>query len=246
MPGGKKMPVRQACADRTEREKGSTRRPAPAPSKPDTAIAAAFKKAGVKTPKERLHELALTEMVAHADDTMRAIEGVWAKVQKDAPMLVALFNPYGEYRSAITQVFHRLKHDIIYEQRQPGANLSPEKKKAWKIIERDRAEQKAEEEEQRRIDREEQNRRDHEYKEYLASWHKTPLWNLTIGDKPVWQNSAGTIRAWLPTQRNKLTALEMLIEGVPDDGKPLEYYRTPEDVKAIWKIIGAKEENAQA
>lgn len=213
---------------------------------PVTAMAAAFSKAGVKTPKDRLYELALSEMVSHADDTMKAIESVWAKVQKDAPMLVALFNPYGEYRSAIGHVFHRLKEDIKVENRTAGGKLSGDKRKALKIIERDRAEAEAEAKEQARIDREEQARRDQEYREYLASWHKTPLWNLTIGDKPVWQNSAGTIRAWLPTQKNKIRALEMLIDGVPDDGRPLEYYRTPDDVKAIWKILGAPEETGRA
>lgn len=221
--------------------------PVDAPRHPVTAMAAASSKAGVKTPKERLYELALSEMVSHANDTLKAIDAVWSKVQKDAPLLVALFNPYGEYRGAIGHVFHRLKGDIAAEARTSGGGkLSAEKRKAMKIIERYRAEQKAEEKEQRRADREEQARRDREYREYLESWHKTPLWNLTIGDKPVWQNSAGTIRAWLPTQKNKLLALEMLVEGVPDDGRPLEYYRTPEDVKAIWKIIGAAEENGRA
>lgn len=211
-------------------------------AKPDTAMATAFAKAGHQTPKDRLYELALAEMVAHANDTMKAIEAVWSKVQKDAPMLVALFNPFGEYRSAIGHVFHRLKQDIVTEDRTSGGKLTGNKRKAMKIVERDRAEQRAEEAEQRRLNREEQARRDREYRDYLESWHKTPLWNVTIGDKPVWQNSAGTIRAWLPTQKNKMRALEMLIEGIPDDGRPLEYYRTPEDVKAIWKIIGAAEE----
>lgn len=205
-------------------------------------MATAFAKAGHQTPKDRLYELALAEMVAHANDTMKAIEAVWSKVQKDAPMLVALFNPFGEYRSAIGHVFHRLKQDIVTEDRTSGGKLTGNKRKAMKIVERDRAEQRAEEAEQRRLNREEQARRDREYRDYLESWHKTPLWNVTIGDKPVWQNSAGTIRAWLPTQKNKMRALEMLIEGIPDDGRPLEYYRTPEDVKAIWKIIGAAEE----
>lgn len=211
-------------------------------SKPsDTAMSAAFAKAGQKSSKDRLYEIALNEMVAHADNTMEAIERTWKAVQRDAGLLVALFNPYVEYRSAIGHVFHRIKQDIASEANS-GAKLSGAKRKVMNIVKRDRAEQKAEMEEQRRADREEQSRRDQEYRDYLASWHKTPLWNLTIGDKPIWQNSAGTIRAWLPTQRNKLRAVEMLIEGLPDDGRPLEYYRTPADVREIWKIIGAAEE----
>jgi hypothetical protein len=210
-----------------------------------TAISQAFAKAGVKTPKERLYDLALSAMVEHADDTMKAIEQVWEDVQKDAPMLVALFNPYGEYRSAIGHVFHRVKSDISLAS-QKKESLNPRQKKALKIVLREKEEQRREEEEQRRIDREEQARKGQEYRDYLASWHKTPLWNVTIGEKPVWQNSAGTIRAWLPTQHKKLRLLEMLIDGVPEDGRPLEYYRTPADVKEIWKILGGEEREGTA
>lgn len=212
---------------------------------PPTAIAQAFAKAGVKTPMDKLKEIALSAMISHANDTLQAIEDVWKVAQKDAPMLVALFNPYGEYRGAIGRIFNQIKHDVAVSN-QRGESLNANQKKALKIVERDRREERAAEEEQRKAEREEQARKDNEYREYLASWHKTPLWNVNIGEKPVWQVSSGTIRAWLPTQHKKLRALEMLIDGVPDDGRPLEYYRTPADVKEIWKIIGGMEEEGGA
>ena len=203
-------------------------------------MAEAFSKAGVTTPEQRLKDIALKAMVAHADDTMAAIEQVWAKVRKDPDLLIALFNPYGEYRAAVGRVFHSLKHDIAVDQSR-GVKLDPGRRKVMKIIEAEREERRREEEEQRQIDREREAEEKKRYSEYLASWYKTPLFDIDIGGKYVWEVSAGTVRAWLPTQRKKLRAIELLIEGIPDDGRPIEFYRTPADMMEIWKIVGGED-----
>ena len=107
-----------------------------------TAMTQAFKKAGGKTAKDRLNEIALAEMVTHADNTMEAIEAVWTNVQKDAQMLVALFNPYGEYRGAIGRVFHQLKHEISVSSAKPGQKLDPRHRKVLKIVAKEKEEQR--------------------------------------------------------------------------------------------------------
>lgn len=203
-------------------------------------LAEALTKAGVQTPEQRLKDIALKALVKHASRanySVAATDEIWEQVQKDRLLLIALFNPYGEYRNAIGLVLHRLKQEIALDEAR-GHIDTKAKKTALKIVHAEREEERREQEEQRRADRAEQARHDAEYQEYLASWHKTPLFDVTISGKPFWEVSAGTVRAWLPTQRRKLRALEMLIDGLPDDGRPIEFYRTPDDVREIWRILG--------
>lgn len=203
----------------------------------DTAMRDAFAKAGVKPAEEKLKDIALTAMVAHADDTMAAIEQVWAAVKGKPDLLIALFDRYDQHTTEIGRLFNQIKRDIA-AQASGKENLGPRERKAMTIITREREKERREQEEQRAADRAEQARSDREYKEYLASWHKTPISDVRVGDKPVWEVSAGTVRAWLPTQHRKLRAIEMLIEGIPEDGRAIGYYRTPDDLMEIWKILG--------
>lgn len=213
-------------------------------SKPkDTAIAQAFAKASGKTGVERLTEIAVEALVENAskpDYTTQAIEQIWQKVQKDSDLLIALFNQFGEYRQAIGRVLHRIKIDISYEASKSKL-VSDKDRKILKIVQLERDEEKRERADQLAADRAEQARKDAEYRDYLASWNKTPLFDVTIGGCPIWEVSAGTVRAWLPTQQKKLRAIEMMLDGIPDDGRPIGYYLQPADFMAIWKIVGQDE-----
>ena len=62
---------------------------------------------------------------------------------------------------------------------------------------------------------------------------------VLVDGMPVWQVTPATVRAWLPTQRRRWRTVELLIEGLPDDGRPIEYYRRPEDVADLWHRAGA-------
>lgn len=203
-----------------------------------TQLKDALAAAGIKDPQERLRDIALKALVANAsksDYTVKATEQIWAEIQKDKILLIALFNPYGEYRAAIGRILRHLKQDLAVKE-QSAKPLSTSEKRAMTIVKAEREEERRERAEQLAAERAEQARRDREYQEYLASWHKTPLFDVTVSGTPIWQVSAGTVRAWLPTQKRKLRAIELLIDGIPEDGRPIEFYRTPDDVREIWRI----------
>lgn len=207
-----------------------------------SALKEAFQKAGVKSPTEALSDIALKAMVAHADDTDATIEAIWRDVQKDRSLLIALFAL--DYQRSISGLLYRVRSDIGYKQSTNSLNRPIERKGAKVVsILRDR-DAKAERE-RRDAERAHQDKLDQEYQNYLASWRKTQIGALEINGTPVWQLSPGTVRGWLVTQKRRWRTVELLIEGLPDDGRPIEYYRKPEEVEKLWRVAINEEGAAQ-
>lgn len=202
---------------------------------PDTAIANAFQRAGITSAEDRLRNIAIREMVAHADSDQDTIDAIWASVQKDRSLLVELFKLDSD--RAIRGLLYRTRLSITSQQ-----NIDRKKSKielqARRVVDLHDARQQAREEEINRRDREKQAEYDRQHREHLASWHRTEIGHIEIHGVPVWQVTAGTARAWLETQRRPLRCVELLIEGVPDDGRPIEFYRRPEEVAELWKRTG--------
>jgi hypothetical protein len=197
----------------------------------DTTLSAAFHKAGIKSPSDRLREIALKKMVEHAGNTFAARDAIWAEVQKDRTLLVTLFEL--GWRREVSALMHRVRNEISYAQTM-GALQRPIEKRGAAVVAAIRAEEEREEAERRAEERAWQAEKDREHQEYLARWRATRIGSLTISEKPVWQCTPGTVRAWLDTEKRRWRTVELLIEGLPDDGRPIEFYRRPEEVEAAW------------
>lgn len=201
----------------------------------ETALSAAFHRAGIKTPEDRLREIALKAMVEHADNVFATSDTIWAEVQKSRELMVALFQ-HG-WRREVSALMHRVRTDIAYAERQQSLRR-PIERKAAEVVALIRREEAREEEERRAEERAHQARKDQEYQDYLEKWKASQIGRLQINDTPIWQCTPGTVRAWLVTEKRRWRAVELLIEGLPDDGRPIEYYRRPEEVEALWKTAG--------
>jgi hypothetical protein len=203
----------------------------------ETAFSAAFHKAGIKSPNDRLKEIALKAMVEHADSPFAVGNAIWAEVQKHRDLMVALFQ--NGWRREVTILVNRVRSDIAYAERE-NALSRPIERRAAQVVAMMRREEAAEEARNLADERARQAARDRENNERMeAAWRATKIGSLMISEKPVWECSAGTVRAWLSTEKRRWRTVEMLIEGLPDDGRPIGFYRRPEEVEALWRAAAA-------
>ncbi len=172
-------------------------------------------------------------MVAHADNLAMTEDQIWEEVQKDRALLVALF--YYERHNAIASLLYRVRSDLVYDNRKKALKRPLERRAAMVATAFQEAE-KREEEHQRALEMEAQRKADAEFIERMEAWKATAIGRLEIGGTPVWQCTPGTARAWLGAQRQRWRCVELLIEGLPDDGRTIEYYRRPEEVEELWKL----------
>lgn len=204
---------------------------------PDTAMRQAFEKAGVSDPEERLKRLALKAMVEHADSNEDTIEAIWQGVQKERALLVELFKL--DYHRAISGLLYRVRGEVAFAARQ-DIKKSKLRRQAERVVDIHEARQQASAAEILREQEAKQAIADQEYRDYLARWKRTQIGHLEVHGTPIWEVTAGTARAWLVQQRRPLRTVELLIEGLPDDGRPIGYYRRPEDVEELWKRASAE------
>lgn len=196
----------------------------------ETAMEAAFRQAGITLPEDRLREIALHAMVTHADDTEEAIQQIWRNVKLDRDLMAFLFQH--DYRRPIQGLIYRTRSELSQ-----STAKRPIERRAFEIVNLQKELEAKADREARLKEIEEQKVRDREYAEYLQSWQKTPIGHITINGLPVWQATAGTIRTWLSIEQRRHKTIERLIQGIPDDGRPIEFYRTPKEVMDIWRQI---------
>ncbi len=201
-----------------------------------TALKLAFDRAGIKSAEDRLRDIAIKAMVAHADSTEDTTEAIWREVQKDRLLLIELFKLDSD--RAIGGLLYRTRNSLTERSmatRKPTTTETRAMALAREHLERQarrRAEIEAE-------DAAKQRKADEDYRAYLRSWQETEIGNLQVLGKPIWKVTPGVARAWLQTQRRPLRCVELLLEGLPDDGRPIEFYRRPADVKELWNRAGA-------
>lgn len=202
---------------------------------PNTAMHDAFARVGVKPAEERLIEIAIKAMVAHADNTAATCDAIWAEVQKDKALVAALF-VHG-WRREVSNLLHRAQQ-VISGKATAGALRRPIERRAAEVIQLNRAAGARYEAERAARERESiaayKAEEERDAQKWLAKWRATKIGTLVISNKPVWQCSVGTVRAWLTTEKRRWATVEALIEGLPDDGRAIEYYRKPEEVAALW------------
>jgi hypothetical protein len=58
---------------------------------------------------------------------------------------------------------------------------------------------------------------------------------VQVNHKPFWTVTVNEARGWIDRTSQEARFMELVIAGVPDDGRPIEYYRRPEEIDDLWK-----------
>ena len=201
----------------------------------ETALKEAFRRVGVKSAEDRLRDIALKAMVAHAGNMNTAVEQIWAEVQEDRHLTAELFKL--DYRRAISGLIYRVRNAITSAENAGQLKRKVERQAAAVFADWKR-EEDAEEAADRKSQAEHEAKQKLEYEAYLAKWRETKIGGIEISGMPIWQVSVGKARNWLATQKQRWRTVELLIEGLPNDGRPIEYYRKPDEVEALWQLAG--------
>ena len=88
----------------------------------------------------------------------------------------------------------------------------------------------------------EQAKADAEHAERLAAWQRSAIGDCMVSGVPIWQVTPRTARLWAERQTKRWKIVEMLCDGLPDDGHPIEYYRKPEEVAELWRRTWKRED----
>lgn len=197
-------------------------------------IKEALRKAGADTrpPSERLEEICINAMVRHASDTEAVLLEIWHKTKVDHTLTLALLQ--SEWRRCASALIYHTRSRLSYMENQ-ATEKSPIIQKAmkinknWKI--RENEAKKAGDAETQRV----QARADKNYREYLEAWTKIAASHVKVADKPFWEATANEIQAEITTHRHESAFLVQVIHGVPNDGRPIRFYRKPEEMNELWK-----------
>lgn len=200
-----------------------------------TAMKEALKKAGVQTIEDRLRDIILKAMIAHADNTSDTIDAVWKAAQKDMDVMIHLFAT--EKGRVIGWNIRKIRDDIERDQSNQGRNR-PLDRRAAMVVNNLRDLDRQQDEEDERCNRDSMAAYRAEQDALAEKWRATHVGLLMIGDRPVWEVTAGTAKVWLESQIRRWRTVELLIHGLPNDDKPISYYRKPEEVAALWKLTG--------
>ena len=204
-----------------------------------TAMKEALKKAGIVSAEERLQEIAVNAMVRLADNVHDTMEEIWNVVSKDLSLMVALFEVarWNEIRALLNRTRNAISSRESKRQlrsvRDRRAALVVNNLKA--ADERIRQQEKADE-------AAEQAKADAEHAERLAAWQRSAIGDCMVSGVPIWQVTPRTARLWAERQTKRWKIVEMLCDGLPDDGHPIEYYRKPEEVAELWRRTWKRED----
>lgn len=199
-----------------------------------TTMKTAFKQAGIDSAADRLDDIAVQAIKAYGDKSSKTVEEIWGSALKDPSLMTALCGPIKE--QAIGILLYRLRGQIAKADDKTKITIGTQKKSAKATREmtfgaRDReilikeAKNKALAEDRDNADQRE------------AAWKATQIGRLTIGGEPIWNVSAKTARAWDNATGKMLRCVKLLIAGLPDDDRPIGYYRRPDEVDALWKKV---------
>lgn len=152
----------------------------------ETAMGQAMRKAGVVSPEDRLHDIAVKAMVAHADDLEDTIDAIWNTVQKDLSLLIELFK--FEHTRAIQSLLYRVRTSIASAAKQ-DIRKTKVQRQAETLVSLHDARQAAREAELDRQWQAKQNEADREHREHLAMWKRTEIGNIEVHGVPIWKRS---------------------------------------------------------
>lgn len=197
-------------------------------------IKEAMRKAGADTrpPSERLEEICINAMVRHATDTEKVLLEIWKNVRDDHALTLALLQ--SEWRRCASALIYRTRDRLAYMEGQktdksPTIQKAIKVNKAWSI--RDKEAENA----IRRDEQRQQAKADKEWRGHIAFWTKTAAAHVKVNDKPFWEASVGQIQSGIADRGRETRFLAQLIHGVPNDGRPISFYRKPDEINEIWQ-----------
>lgn len=215
-----------------------------------TQLGAALKDAGVRSARDRLEEIALKAMVDHAGSLYQAEEAIWERVRKDRILLDALLSPWREQaiQVLVGTVPRRLGYNPamgtgatmhIPSEEHHGDADTPLKKRAQMVSTAWDRKHKTEltKERDAEIARLNAWRDLRDIRRY--GFQTTAAAHVQINEKPFWTVCVNEARGWIDRTEHEARFLELVIAGVPDDGRPIEHYRRPEEIDALWKQAAA-------
>jgi hypothetical protein len=186
-------------------------------------------------PSDELIEVAVRAMVRHADDTEAAQYAIMRACRNDAALLRQLILPW--WRQATASLISATRSDLRQKTR-AGALETAQERRAAKVIslveERELAKEKREHEamlaEQAAI-----NARHHqEFLDRIEAWRKTKAASFEIDGRPWWEVPTFEARQWQIRHATQARFVDLLLSGVPEDDRPIGYYRRPEEIDALW------------
>lgn len=202
-----------------------------------TAMKEALKKAGVITIEEKLQNIAIKAMVDHASSMEDTIDAIWKIISKDLTLMIGMFEI--EKHSSIRALLYRARNTISTKERKGTINSSTERR-AIILVNNIKASDERIRQEELASQKAEQQKADLEYATYQEAWKNSYIGDCIISGVPVWQVTPKTAKLWAERQHLRWNIVEALCEGLPDDGKPIEYYRKPNEVADIFRKITRK------
>ncbi|MGD0110025.1 MAG: hypothetical protein ABSC06_39315 [Rhodopila sp.] len=203
----------------------------------------ALKSASERSARDRLEEVVFKAMIDHAGSMYATEEAIWAAVRRDRNLLEAVVSP----------IKHRVMSDLIHQVRRErlgynpavgsGATIhipseehhgeadTPLKKRAQMVSTTWDREHKG----QLTKERDAEIARLTERRAWRDRWQATAAAHIQINDKPFWTVCVNEARGWIDRTAHEARFMELVIAGVPDDGRPIEYYRKPEEIDALWQ-----------
>lgn len=177
----------------------------------------------------RLQEIVLASIVGHDGEPVETKVGIWIEIRKSRDLLEQLLQGY--WPEMVERLIARTRQQISakYESAEPKRPI--ERRAAVVVRNLDQLEL---ENRQRRAD-EDLTIKSQEAEERYQKWRRTHIGSLTVNNMPVWDVTAITLRSAAVRGVRQWHAIRLLTDGVPDDGHPLHYHRTPEDAEAAWR-----------
>jgi hypothetical protein len=208
-----------------------------------TRSGATWKDAGVESADERLHEITLKAMVDHAGSMSATRDAIWERVRKDRILIDALLLPYKD--EALRNLLHQVRRDLGWnpatgprgatihipsEEHIRPANSPLERRAQLVSTEWDR-----EHKDELTAERDAEIARLTEKRAWRHAWEHTSASHVSINDKPFWTVCVNEARGWIERTGHSTRFMELVIAGVPDDGRPIEFYRRPDEIDDLWK-----------
>ncbi len=200
------------------------------------SIKSAFEKAGYKDsreewPSDDLLQIAVKAMVRHADNMDATQHAIFRACRTDAALLRQLILPW--WRQATASLITAARQDISRRERDGSLQTSLERK-ASAVISLENARELRREAKEREEELAAIGERDREYREYLKQWTATKAREFTIDDTPFWEVATRRARAWQRRSAREAKFVDLLLAGVPEDDRPISYYRRPDEINDIW------------
>lgn len=203
-------------------------------------IKAAFEKAGYRDsreewPSEDLIQVGIRAMARHADDYDAAQHAIMRACRNDPELLRQLLAPW--WRQATASLISEVRRELRRRERAETLDTAVERKAA-KVVQLVEQRELAREKKEREAELVEQARLNQLHREeFLArieAWKQTKASRFTIEDRPFWEVSTRDARTWQRRWHHRGLFLDLLLSGVPEDDRPIMYYRRPEEIDALW------------